>query len=103
MNRFQILRSAMRYDPDEAKIIVWAILSLHNLLRTDVVGRMMYSPPDMLEMEDIQTGTIQRACWQNDIGNGTFNLAHQGGNRHAHDALQLRNDWAAYFNGGRIE
>ncbi|KAE8743226.1 hypothetical protein FOCC_FOCC011161 [Frankliniella occidentalis] len=99
VNRFQILRGPMRYDPDDAVHIVKAIICLHNLLRTDVVGRAMYSPPDMLDREDELTGTMQRGQWHDVTGNGMVNLSDQGGNHHARDALQLRAEWTEYFNG----
>lgn len=88
----------MRYDPDDARTITLAILALHNLLRSDVVGRTLYSPPEMLDREDVFNGTILRGARDN-MGNGLVNLHRQGGNRHAGDALQLRQDWTQYFNG----
>ncbi|KAE8740687.1 hypothetical protein FOCC_FOCC013779 [Frankliniella occidentalis] len=99
VNRFQILRSAMRYDPDAARSVTLAILCLHNLLRTDALGRKLYSPPEMLDREDELTGIIHRGGWREEMGNGLQNLGHQGGNRHAAEPLQLREDWADYFNG----
>lgn len=89
----------MRYDPDDARTVTLAILALHNLLRTDALGRTLYSPPEMLDREDELTGTIVRGTWRDNMGNGLRNLCPQGGNRHAVDALQLRQDWAWYFNG----
>lgn len=99
VNRFQILRSPMRYDPDVARNITLTILCLHNLLRTDTLGRKLYSPPEMLDSEDELTGVIHRGAWREEGGNGLQDLARQGGNRHAASPLQLREDWAEYFNG----
>ena len=89
----------MRYDPDDARVIVKAIICLHNLLRTDVVGRAMYTPPELLDGEDVQTCTFQRGLWRDMTGNGLVNLSHQGGNRHARRPLELREEWTNYFNG----
>ncbi|KAK3928282.1 Myosin-16 [Frankliniella fusca] len=63
-------RGALRYDPDDAVDIVKAIICLHNLLRTDVVGRAMYTPPEMLDRDDELTGTVQMGQWRDVTGNG---------------------------------
>jgi len=34
----------MKYDPDDARTIILAICCLHNMLRSDSVGRTMYTP-----------------------------------------------------------
>ncbi|KAK3929683.1 Acetyl-CoA carboxylase [Frankliniella fusca] len=41
-------------------------LCLHNWLRSDVVGRAMYSLPTSVDCEDISTGTVQMGEWRND-------------------------------------
>ncbi|KAJ1524651.1 hypothetical protein ONE63_011134 [Megalurothrips usitatus] len=98
--RFQIFRSAMRYDPGVAKNVILSTLCLHNWLRSDSVGKAMYSPPSSVDCEDITTGAMQLGEWRNDAagGLGVAGLAHQGGNRHANVAMELRNRWCDYFN-----
>ncbi|KAK3926080.1 Protein ALP1-like [Frankliniella fusca] len=100
VTRFQIFRSAMRYDPDVAKDVILATLALHNWLRTDTVGRSMYSPPQSLDSEDVITGRIIDGNWRDrHEGRGVMRLANQGGNHHAASALELRNVLCEYFNG----
>ncbi|KAK3926608.1 Protein ANTAGONIST OF LIKE HETEROCHROMATIN PROTEIN 1 [Frankliniella fusca] len=84
---------------ETCKAIYDAIICLHNLLRTDVVGRAMYTPPEMLDKDDELTGTVQMGQWRDVTGNGLVNLQHQGGNRHGRHALALRERWTEYFNG----
>ena len=88
----------MPYDPDDARDIVWAILALHNLLRSDTIGRTLYSPPALVDREDIVAGCIERGQWrQEPAPRGCVTLGRPGGNRHANDALALRDKWCDYF------
>ena len=96
--RFQIYRAAMRYDPDDAEKIVMATCCLHNLLRSKVVGRAMYTPPTFIDGEDIMSGEIRRGDFQAEPASGLVNLSNQGGNRHTNSAILLRNKWCLYFN-----
>lgn len=98
VNRFQIFLPPMRYDPDDARDIVLAVLCLHNLLRSDTLGRSLYSPPTMLDCEDEVTGQIQRGEHRRVRANGLRPFC-QGGNRHGNDAIALRQEWTDYFNG----
>lgn len=97
-NRFQIFRAPLRYDPDSAKDIVNAVLCLHNLLRSDVEGRLMYTPPTILDREDEMTGHLVRGEWRDAPATGLQPIG-QGGNRHGVNALILREQWTEYFNG----
>ncbi|XP_018401801.1 PREDICTED: putative nuclease HARBI1 [Cyphomyrmex costatus] len=96
--RFQIYRSAMRYDPDDAKVIIMATCCLHNMLRSKVVGRAMYTPPSFIDEEDIMSGEIRPGNFREESTNGLINLNNQEGNRHANSAILLRNKWCNYFN-----
>lgn len=90
----------MRYDPDVAKDIILATLALHNWLRTDTVGRSMYTPPQSLDSEDIITGRLINGEWRDrHEGNGVIRLANQGGNHHALSSLQMRDILCEYFIG----
>ncbi|XP_018313294.1 uncharacterized protein [Mycetomoellerius zeteki] len=96
--RFQIFRSPMRYDPDDASKIILTICCLHNMLRSQSVGRAMYTPSSFLDVEDEISGEIRRGEWRAENGRGMVNFAHQGGNRHANEAILLRDRWCDYFN-----
>ncbi|XP_036143374.1 protein ALP1-like [Monomorium pharaonis] len=96
--RFQIFRSPMRYDPHCAKEIVLVCCCLHNMLRSQVVGRAMYTPSIFLDKEDVFGGEMRLGDWRNESVQGIVNFVHQGGNRHSNPALQLRDMWCAYFN-----
>ncbi|XP_034246598.1 protein ANTAGONIST OF LIKE HETEROCHROMATIN PROTEIN 1-like [Thrips palmi] len=96
--RFQILRAPMRYDPDDANQVMLAIMCLHNYLRSSVVGRALYAPYQMLDNEDILTGTVTRGEYRDVQVNGLVRFVNQGGNRHADAALNLRDQWSGYMN-----
>lgn len=97
--RFQIFRTAMRYDPDDATKIILACCCLHNMLRTEIVGRHMYTPSAFVDEEDELMYTIRPGEWRQEPTAGMINLGNQGGNRHANAALELRDKWCDYFNG----
>lgn len=88
--RFQIFRSAMRYDPDDACKIILAICCLHNMLRSQSIGRAMYTPPSFLDGENEWSGEFRCGDWRAENAGGMIHLAHQGGNRHANEAIMLR-------------
>ncbi|XP_025155843.1 uncharacterized protein LOC112588867 [Harpegnathos saltator] len=80
VSRFNIFRSPMRYDPDDTRCIVLAICCLHNMLRSHSIGRMMYTSPGYIDMEDEMTGQLQYREWRDEQGQGLLRLQHQGGN-----------------------
>ncbi|KAK3928051.1 Chemotaxis protein CheA [Frankliniella fusca] len=89
----------MRYDPDVSTTIVLAVCCLHNWLRSDVVGRSMNTPPNFVDSEGVYAGRVNMGEWHDGNNAGLARLVHQGGNRHAESALDLRNRWCEYFNG----
>jgi len=68
------------------------------MLRSQVVGRAMYTPPSLLDIENVMTGEFRRGDWRCENASGIVNLIHQGGNRHTNTAIALRNKWCEYFN-----
>lgn len=89
----------MRYDPDDASRIVLATICLHNWLRSQVVGRAMYTPPSFIDVEDEMTGQLRLGEWREEVAQGIVDMVAQGGNRHRRDALSLRDQFCEYFNG----
>lgn len=86
----------MRYDPDIAVLLVQACCCLHNFLRSSVIGRGLYAPENV---EDVQIGTIQFGERGQESATAFISLAHQEGNRRANNAaLRLRDKWCNYFN-----
>ncbi|KYM95704.1 hypothetical protein ALC62_13653 [Cyphomyrmex costatus] len=51
--KFQIFRSPMRYDPDIAVLLIQTCCCLHNFLCSNVIGRALYTPDNMLETQQI--------------------------------------------------
>lgn len=89
----------MRYDPDDASTIVLTTIRLHNWLRSQTVGRAMYTPPEFIDNEDELTGQLHLGVWREEVAHGVVNMVAQGGNRHGQDSLNLRDQWCKYFNG----
>jgi len=88
--RFQIFRSAMRYDPDNASKIIWACCCIHNWLKSQIVGRNMYTPPDFLDVEDELFGQIYLGEWREVRAHGMIEFRQQGDNRYSNASIQLR-------------
>jgi len=99
VNRFEIFRSPLRYDPDDSTTIILAACCLHNMLRSDSVGRASYTPSGSIDVEDVIAGTIREGDCPEMPCNGVARLVNQGGNRHRDSALDLRERWCEYFNG----
>jgi len=57
VNRFEIFRSPLRFDPDDATTIILAACCLHNMLRSDNVGRASSTPSGSI---DVDSGSRRR-------------------------------------------
>lgn len=68
------------------------------MLRTEIVGRQMYTPSEFLDQEDELMGRFHPREWRQEPTSSIINLSNQGGNRHANAALLLRDKWCDYFN-----
>lgn len=68
------------------------------MLRTNVVGRAMYTPPSYIDAEDELTGNFSLGDWRNEQIQGLVRLRNQRGYRHSNNALALREMWCKYFN-----
>lgn len=68
------------------------------MLRSQSIGRAMYTPPSFLDGEHEISGEFYRGDWRAENARGMVNLVHQGGNRHPNQALALRDKWCNYFN-----
>lgn len=88
----------MRHDPDVAVLIVQTCCCLHNFLRSNIIGRTLYTPENTLDVEDVLIDTIQPGEWRQEPATAFAPMIHQGGNRHANAALRLRDEWCYYFN-----
>ncbi|KYN19485.1 hypothetical protein ALC57_08178 [Trachymyrmex cornetzi] len=95
--RFQIFRSSMRYDPDIATLITQCCCALYNFLRSQKIGRLLYTPESMLNTEDVYSGVVRPGEWREESVGGMANFIHQEGNRHSNAAIRLRDEWCAYF------
>ncbi|KAK4306547.1 hypothetical protein Pmani_021640 [Petrolisthes manimaculis] len=71
-SRFQVLNKPIRTCPERANMVIQACLVLHNMLRTE--SRQDYSPPELLDQEDIQRRRMVVGQWHDHQHNALGDL-----------------------------
>ncbi|XP_068092062.1 putative nuclease HARBI1 [Hyperolius riggenbachi] len=80
--RFRIFLTTINLEPSKVQVIVLAACTLHNYLRRQTPHH--YCPPNSVDQEDIQTGTIvegewrsgpNMSAWQPMVGHNSTTLA----------------------------
>ena len=66
-NRWRVLRKPFSLQPEEVKIITFAILVLHNWVRTESSTRRIYVPPNLIDIEDLSNDETIYGDWRSDI------------------------------------
>jgi hypothetical protein len=61
-SRFRIFHTAINLEPDKVETIVLVCCALHNFLREN--ARSTYSPPQLIDSENIESGTIIEGAWR---------------------------------------
>lgn len=92
---FQIYRQPMRTSPDSVNKIVLATLALHNYLQS--TSKHSYSPPELLDRENINECQFTAGQWHNNPHQGIRNLTAVG-QRPANEAMDVQNTFCQYFN-----
>ena len=57
-NRWRVLRKPFSLQPEKVKIITFAILILHNWLRSGSSSGRIYVPPNLIDAEDLSNDEI---------------------------------------------
>lgn len=94
-SQFQVFNKPIHTCPDRANVVVQASIVLHNMLHTE--SRQAYSPPELLDQEDIQRRRIVKGQWHNQGHNGLGDLQIIP-RRPTRGAMDVCNSFCAYFN-----
>ncbi|KAK4312013.1 hypothetical protein Pmani_016529 [Petrolisthes manimaculis] len=94
-SRFQVFNKPIRTCPERANMVIQACLVLHNMLRTE--SRQDYSPPELLDQEDIQRRRMVVGQWHDHQHNALGDLQVIA-RRPKRDAMQVRDLFCTYFN-----
>ena len=71
-NRWRVLRKPFSLQPEKVKIITFAILILHNWLRSGSSSERIYVPPNLIDAEDLSNDEIIYGDWRSDIPTNTW-------------------------------
>ena len=71
-NRWRVLRKPFSLQPEKVKIITFAILILHNWLRSESSSRRIYVPPNLIDVEDLSNDEIIYGDWRSDVPTNTW-------------------------------
>ncbi|XP_042885510.1 uncharacterized protein LOC122261793 [Penaeus japonicus] len=93
--RFQIFKRPICTTPNNVKDIVFAAAVLHNHLRSH--SKKTYSPPELLDREDLQKGQLSLGEWHQAPQGGLERLPVVG-RGHSNNARTVRETLLSYFN-----
>ncbi|XP_064462305.1 uncharacterized protein LOC135372766 [Ornithodoros turicata] len=96
-NRWRVCQSPLRHSPDRAGNIVLATVALHNFLRTVQATLPLYTPAEMVDVEDVATGTIREAAWRQDHQPRGVVRIRQRGFSNSRQAKEIRELYTNYF------
>jgi len=71
-NRWRCLRAPFLLSPEKVKVIVLAILVLHNWLRADISSKHVYCLPAIMDQEDLHIGEFIPGTWRDDTHRESF-------------------------------
>ncbi|XP_064464979.1 uncharacterized protein LOC135376400 [Ornithodoros turicata] len=103
-SRWQIFRAPLRHSPERATAIIKATIALHNYLQTQRTTRPLYLPPEIVDVEDICTGTVRRGSWRQAVSNhGAMRPLPRPGGNCSNSAKAVRELYTQYFsNEGQV-
>ena len=98
-NRWRCLRVPFLLRPEKVKVIVLAILVLHNWLRADISSKHVYFPPAMMDQEDSNTGEVFPGTWRDDTLRESFlDLEASLSRNSTRVAKEMREEFTSWFN-----
>ncbi|XP_064470075.1 uncharacterized protein LOC135384820 [Ornithodoros turicata] len=103
-SRWQIFRAPLRHSPERATAIIKATIALHNYLQTQRTTRPLYLPPEIVDVEDIATGTVRPGSWRQAVSNhGAMRPLQRPGGNCSNSAKAVRELYTQYFsNEGQV-
>lgn len=101
VSKFQIFRQPIRSSPERVEKIALAATVLHNYLRVNC--QQTYSPPELLDREDMVNRRLVGGQWRTQAREGMANL-HAQCRRPTHAAINVRDTFREYFsNEGKVQ
>ena len=96
-NRFRVFRQSIPLEPSKVVTITKAACVLHNYLRTGSLTRYTYTPPNLVDQEDTETGQIIHGAWRQEPE--CLNpIAASSDRNPSLQAKQVREEFCSYFN-----
>lgn len=97
-NRWRVFRAPINLAPQKVEMVVLASCVLHNYLRSTSTTRQIYTPPDMIDFEDVQSGHIIPGSWRADQPTQSMLPVNPGGsNFYSTKAKEVRQEFEQYF------
>lgn len=98
-NRWRVFRRPILLEPEKAKTITIAAITLHNWLRMDSTYGKVYIPQDLADSEDKTTGKIIEGSWRQDQPTESwYSLPLNKVSNPTNEAKAIREEFNEYFN-----
>ena len=95
-NRFRVFLSPMLLSPENVEKVVLASCALHNFLREK--SPLRYTPPEIFDGEDQETGRIIPGSWRSNGENKVFHSVNfSGSNNYNRQSKDIRDRFCEYF------
>ena len=95
-NRFGILRTTINLEPKKVEKIIFAIITLHNLLRK--LAPNEYTPGGTFDSENVVTGEMQPESWRSSPASSMLPIASSQARNSSDEAKNIRLQYMNYFN-----
>lgn len=96
--RFRVLQKPLLLEPEKAKSVVSACISLHNYLRGCIDSKYCYTPRGTFDSEDKDTGEVIYGNWRREVAGGcTFLPLKKTGRKSTLEAQNVRQEFTNFF------
>jgi hypothetical protein len=98
-NRFQMFHFPIKLQHTKVRNVIMACCCLHNYLRSSATSRLIYSPMELVDAEDVATGDVRPGSWRrNSLGPFTP-VSGGAATFSSNSAWKIRDSYCDYFNG----
>lgn len=97
--KFRVFRKPMQLQPEKASAVTMTCILLHNYLRRSQTSSHIYTPPGTIDQYDNNDVLAQPGTWRNEVERiCAIRNCRQVPRRAPHNATDIRNEFANYFN-----
>lgn len=97
-NRWRVFRRPFSLEPEKVRAITVATITLHNWLRKDSIYGKVYVSRDLVDKEDVDTGTIINGSWRDDPPTESWHsLTPNKISNPSNNAKAIREEFKEYF------